>query len=219
MNRRLALILIAGLPAMATNGYFEYGYGTLHKGLAGAGAALSLSSLSTATNPAAAAFLGTEAEVDVAYFNPNRSYEVQGNPSGYPGTFPLAPGKVDSSSTAFLVPSLGAFAPFSSSPSNLSNNGNATSTGYGLRAGYSSSSQPIPSSQVLFNILAPAVIKQHVSVGATRTLNADWKGSISVTRALANSVTGPNPLEAPGRQTLTLSMDPWDLEAGVTVRF
>jgi hypothetical protein len=40
-----------------------------------------------------------------------------------------------------------------------------------------------------------------------------------VTRALSNSVTGPNPLEAPGRQTISLSMDEWDLEAGVTVRF
>jgi len=55
MPRRLFLLAAAGLlttPALATNGYFSEGYGTLHKGLAGAGAALPLSSLSTATNQA-----------------------------------------------------------------------------------------------------------------------------------------------------------------------
>jgi len=74
-----------------------------------------------------------------------------------------------------------------------------------LRAGYSSGNDPIPSSQVLFNILAPGVIRQHVAVGATR--------------ALAGRVTGANPLEAPNQQSITLRMDQWDLEAGVTVRF
>ena len=36
-----------------------------------------------------------------------------------------------------------------------------------IRAGYSWNDSPIPDSQLLFNILAPAVIKRHVSVGLT----------------------------------------------------
>jgi len=415
MNRRITLLVIAGwlaTPALATNGYFANGYGTQHKGLAGAGAALSLSSLSTATNPAAAAFLDTEYELDLAYFNPNRDYEVSGSPSGYPGTFGLAPGKVESGSRAFLEPSLGAnwrlsprdsfnltlygnggmntnyhsptfgsdpagvnlmqvflaptyaikvaegqafgvtavlayqqfrsyglaaFAPYSSDGADLSDRGNDSATGYGLRlgyqgelgsalrlgasyqtrtrfgdfkkyqglfaehggfdipsnwtaglawkagsgftlaldlqrinyaevasiahpllpnlqtaplgsdggagfgwrdislvklgllwqatplwtlrAGYSSGSQPIPGSEVLFNILAPGVVEQHVSAGTTRRLGKALDASLAVTRGLGHSVTGPNALEAPGRQAITLRMDQWDLEAGLVGRF
>jgi long-chain fatty acid transport protein len=408
----LAAAALLATPALATNGYFSDGYGTQHKGLAGAGVALPLSSLSTATNPAAAAFLGTELELDLALFNPNRDYAVTGNPSGDPGTFGLAPGKVDSASRAFLEPSLGgnwritpgsafnltvygnggmntnyksptfgatptgvnliqiflaptyafkvadgqafgvavllayqqfkayglgAFAPYSSDSAALSNNGNAGATGLGLklgyqgelgtllrvgasyqtkttfsdfrkyqglfanqgnfdipstwtagialkasanltfaldlqrinysevnsianpllpnlkaaplgsgggagfgwrdvtvaklgaqwqatplwnlRAGYSAGNQPIPASEVLFNIVAPAVIEQHFAVGATRRFGQEWETSFALTRALSNSVTGPNPLEVPGQQTITLRMDEWDLELGLAARF
>jgi long-chain fatty acid transport protein len=415
MTHRLSLLIATGLltaPAMATNGYFADGYGTQHKGLAGAGAALALSSLSTATNPASAAFLGDELELDLAYFNPNRDYQVSGKPSGYPGTFGLTPGQVNSRSSAFLEPSLGAnwrptersafnlalygnggmntnyhsptfgssptgvnlvqvflaptyafkvtehqafgvtpllayqqikvyglgaFASYSADGADLSDRGTDTATGLGLRvgyqgelgprlrlgasyqtrttfsdfkkyqglfakqgnfdipsswtlgaavragagvtfvldvqrinysevdstgnpllpnletaalgsnggagfgwrnvtvykfgtqwqatplwtlrAGYSNGQQPIPSSQVLFNILAPAVIEQHFAVGATRRIGTRWDTSLAVTRALSHSVTGPNPLEAPGQQTITLRMDEWDVEAGLVARF
>ena len=67
-----------------------------------------------------------------------------------------------------------------------------------LRAGFSSGSNPVPASEVLFNILAPGVIRQHVTAGATKDFGTAWKASLAVTRALGNSVTGPNPLEAPG---------------------
>ena len=79
--------------------------------------------------------------------------------------------------------------------------------------------QPIPASQVLFNLLAPAVVEQRFAMGATRHLGAAWDSSLAVTRALGHSVTGPNPLEAPGQQTLTLRMDAWDVEAGLVARF
>ena len=39
-------------------------------------------------------------EIGVGLFNPNRQYEVVGNPSGYPGTFGLMPGTVESGSAA-----------------------------------------------------------------------------------------------------------------------
>jgi len=63
------------------------------------------------------------------------------------------------------------------------------------------------------------VIRQHLSAGATRTLGKDWKASLATTRALGNHVTGANPLEAPGQQSITLRMDQWDFEAGLTVHF
>ncbi len=113
MSRPRALIgaaaaLAVALPAAATDGYFAHGYGTEHKSLAGAGAALSLSTLTPATNPAGLAFLGKRLDVGLAVFNPNREFTVSGSPSGFPGTFGLAPGRVESGSRFFPVPSLGA---------------------------------------------------------------------------------------------------------------
>jgi len=32
--------------------------------------------------------------------------------------------------------------------------------------------------------------------------------------ALSNSVTGPNPLEAPGQQNIEIKMDQWEIELG-----
>ena len=113
MRRRLAILTaalaIALLPsaATATDGYFANGYGTACKAMAGACVALHLSTLSPATNPAAVAFLGQSYDIGIGYFNPNREYTVSGSPSGYPGTFGLAPGTVTSDSTGFWIPSLG----------------------------------------------------------------------------------------------------------------
>jgi hypothetical protein len=64
----LALFLPAS--AGATNGYFSHGYGTLYKGLAGAGSALHLSTLAPATNPASMVWVGHRYDVGVAVFNP-----------------------------------------------------------------------------------------------------------------------------------------------------
>jgi long-chain fatty acid transport protein len=104
-----ALVLtVAAAPAFATNGCFSHGYGTPYKGMAGAGVALPLSSLASATNPAALAFLGPRFDASLGLFNPNRSYTVTGNPSGYPGTFGLTPGEVESDSRYFPLPAFGA---------------------------------------------------------------------------------------------------------------
>jgi len=104
----VALVLaFAATPAFATNGYFAHGYGTHYKAMAGAGAALPLDSLAPATNPAAMAFLGPRWDASLSLFNPNRSYTVIGNPSGFPGTFGLVPGTVESDSRYFPVPALG----------------------------------------------------------------------------------------------------------------
>jgi long-chain fatty acid transport protein len=411
MNQRfalaLALVIVAlAAPASATNGYFSHGYGTHHKGMAGAGAALPLNSLAPATNPAALAFLGPRWDASMALFNPNRSYSVNGNPSGLPGTFGLTPGTVESDSRYFAVPALGAswkagaaaalgialygnggmntdwptdtfyagtttgvnlsqlfvaptyalklssrhavgftaigavqwfkaegvssFAPFSSAPAELSDNGNSYSWGGGVRvgylgewsehlsvgasyqtkvwmshfdeyaglfaesggfdipanwvvgvaikptealdiaidvqqvlysdvtsiaspllpnliqaplgtgggsgfgwedmttvkggvqlragegwtwrAGYSYGHQPIPESEVLFNILAPGVQEQHLTFGFSKLIRGTQELSLAVMRSFSKKLTGPNPLEVPGLQSIDLQMDQWDFE-------
>jgi hypothetical protein len=40
--------------------------------------------------------------------------------------------------------------------------------------------------------------------------------NLAVVRALSASLTGPNPLEIPGRQNIKLRMDQWEVEAGFT---
>ncbi|MFQ5706717.1 MAG: OmpP1/FadL family transporter [bacterium] len=104
----IVVLVVAGSDAYATNGYFSHGYGMKYKGLAGAGVALHLSPMAAATNPAAMAFVGRRYDVAVAIFNPNREYTVKGAPSGAPGTFGLTPGKVESGTKVFVIPSLAA---------------------------------------------------------------------------------------------------------------
>jgi long-chain fatty acid transport protein len=215
MKTRIGIALVVSLaltaaPALATDGYFQLGYGTAQNGMGGAGVALSLNTMSPATNPAGNAWvLGYD--VSVSLFNPNREFTVTGTPSGYPGTFGLTPGTVKSGTSIFVMPAIGAnwklndkmtfgvalygnggmntayeesvfyagrtgvnliqgyvaptltykvaeghafgvspvfgyqrfqaegvgsFAPFSSSPANLSNRGFDTSLGWGVRVGY-----------------------------------------------------------------------------------
>ncbi|MBI5074694.1 MAG: outer membrane protein transport protein [Nitrospirae bacterium] len=113
-NRIILLVaLLAGAGFMtgsaeATNGYFAHGYSIESKALGGAGVALPQSSLDASVNPALMAFVGKRADISLSIFNPNREYTVEGNPSGFPGTFGLEPGTVNSDSSYFLVPAMGA---------------------------------------------------------------------------------------------------------------
>jgi long-chain fatty acid transport protein len=395
----------------ATNGYFSTGYGTDSKAVAGAGVAIATDTLAPALNPAALVFVPNQMDFGGSLFNPNRSYTVSGQPSGFPGTFGLAPGTVDSGSRLFAVPVFGAswragtsgafglalygnggmnttyaaqtfggspagvdlsqmfiaptyarklgphhaigftgivayqrfaatglqaFAKMSSDDDCLTNNDHANSFGGGvrvgyvgdvsrylsigasyqsriwmqkfepykglfaqdggfdvpsswvvgvaikpttnldlladvqqvrysevksigdtmlpnlmqsplgadtgagfgwqdmttyklgvqqrvkngltLRAGYSYGRQPIPSSEVLFNILAPGVEQQHATFGISKAVGRGRTLSLAVTRAFSNTVTGPNPLEVPGRQQIGLSMDQWDVQIGYSLK-
>jgi long-chain fatty acid transport protein len=103
----VAAAAILPVSAHATNGYFLSGVGTDHKAMAGAGVALPQGSLAAATNPAGLAFVGDRIDLGLALFNPNRDYEVTGAPSGFEGTFGLTPGKVESDSRYFPIPSAG----------------------------------------------------------------------------------------------------------------
>src|SRR5271169_2809756 len=103
----IAAVLMS-TAASATNGYFANSYGVNDQALAGAGVALPQDTLDAAVNPANMAFIGHRYDFGLAFFNPNRQYTVTGNPSGFPGTFGLAPGTVKSNSDWFIIPSLGA---------------------------------------------------------------------------------------------------------------
>jgi long-chain fatty acid transport protein len=401
------LVSLTASESHATNGYFSHGYGAMYKALAGAGVAFPLNTFTAAVNPAGMVFVESGYDVDVALFNPNRDYTVTGAPSGFPGTFGLAPGTVESGSTLFAIPGLGAnwmidddssfgvslyanggmntdydfqtfgfaptgvdlaqlfiaptysrklgdrhalgasailayqrfraeglaaFSPFSSAPANLTDNGHTSSFGGGVRVGYlgelsdtvsvggsvqtkiymgeltdysglfaeqggfdipaswtlgvavkpnekvallfdvqqilysgitsvnnpllpnlqtsllgnddgagfgwedvtvfkigaqfgtggpwtwragfSTTGQPIPSSEMLFNILAPGVVEQHLTFGFSRALGEGKEISFAVMRAFSHAVGGPNPLEAPGQQDIELRMDQWEFAIG-----
>jgi len=410
-------LLLSGLPILmicflssnsfATNGHFSHGIGTKSKGMAGVGVALALDSLAAGTNPASMVFVGSRWDFGVAIFNPNREYTVTGNPSGFPGTFGLAPGTFESDSNFFLIPSfgfnmmmsdktslgismfglggmntdyptqtfgfsptgidfaqlfmaptlsrklsenhavgatfnisyqrfrsegLGAFGFFSSDPSALTDNGHNNSFGYGARFGYmgklseyisvggavqtemkmskfdsyaglfaeqgdldtpatwtagvaihptpkvtfafdvqqilytdiesinnpldlqqiqsgillgdddasgfgwenmtiakfgtqfeggngwtwrggfSHGNEPVQESEVLFNILAPGIIENHLTFGFTKEMESGKEISFSLMRGFSHSVTGPNVLEFPGQQTIELKMDQWEFD-------
>lgn len=429
MKSVFAAVVILGLMSQnlfATNGYFKHGYGVKYSALAGAGTALSLSSIGAATNPASLAFLGSRFDVSLAAFSPSREFSVTGNPSGFPGTFGLAPGTVESESNFFPIPTFGAnynvsetatiglmfvanggmntdyesavfydptsaetgvnleqmflgatfaikvaeqhslgvtallgyqkfaakgllsFAGFSSDPANITGNSNSTATGFGARIGYqgkvlpfltlgasyqtkvamgeferyaglfaengdfdvpatwnvgiaadandnltfafdvqqilysgvksianplnvmelapafpdgqggyvpnpnykplgsdagagfgwedvmvfklgvmykaaddltlmcgfSHGNNPIPSSEVLFNILAPGVVQNHISVGVSKMFEGGKELNASFTYALSNTVSGANPMEAPNQQTIELKMSQIQFEVG-----
>jgi long-chain fatty acid transport protein len=61
-----------------------------------------------------------------------------------------------------------------------------------LRAGISTGDQPVPSGETFFNILAPGVVQNHFSLGATwtSTSGGEWSGFYS--RAFGQSVNGSN---------------------------
>jgi long-chain fatty acid transport protein len=417
MSKKTVIVtmLVIGLTVAlsATNGYFSHGYGAKSKSMAGAGTAMVLSTLDSVSNPAAMVFLGKRIDIGAALFNPNREYTVSGNPSMYPGTFPLNPGTFKSDTKAFIMPHMGgnfmlnpetsfgitvygnggmntdyntatfhgtaptgvnlaqlfvdltvsrklsptqsigitgivayqyfkasgleAFSMFSSDPANMTNNGNDSGFGFGvrvgylgrfsrflslgasyqtkvkmqsfdkyaglfaeqggfdipasynlglalhasptltlaidvqkvmyskvkaianpmnpmdfatgvllgdengagfgwkdmtivkggiqwkanrfftLRAGYSSGEQPIPESEVMFNILAPGVIEQHLTLGGTIKLRKKAEFSFYLMHAFSNSVSGRNPMEFPGQQIIELKMNQW--EVGIEFSF
>lgn len=59
-----------------------------------------------------------------------------------------------------------------------------------LRAGYNHAKTPIGSTQTFFNILAPATVEDHLTLGATWALDNKSELSLSYMRALENKITG-----------------------------
>jgi long-chain fatty acid transport protein len=66
-----------------------------------------------------------------------------------------------------------------------------------LRAGYSWGTNPVSAPNAQFNILAPGVIKDHLTLGATYALSADSEMSVAYMHGFKNSVTGVGEGPAP----------------------
>jgi long-chain fatty acid transport protein len=65
-----------------------------------------------------------------------------------------------------------------------------------LRAGYNHNSQPIPSSETFFNILAPGVITDHLSLGFTYKITDDRELTLAYTHAFKEEVKGSGSIPA-----------------------
>jgi len=80
------------------------------------------------------------------------------------------------------------------------------------RVGISKGKQPIPDSEVLFNILAPAVIETHLTFGMTKQMENNQEFNFAAMYAPNNDVTGPNAFD-PG-QKIKLEMSQLDFQVG-----
>jgi len=87
-----------------------------------------------------------------------------------------------------------------------------TSGGWTWRVGFSYGEQPIPESQVLFNILAPGVMEKHFTFGFTKEMGKDNELSFAAMYAPKESVKGPNPLDPPSGQQIELEMEQYQIE-------
>lgn len=83
-----------------------------------------------------------------------------------------------------------------------------------LRAGWNYGKQPITSDQLDFNLLAPAVIQNHLTLGMTRVLDNQAELTVSYMHGFKRQVSGPN--GGPGTGTIHLdSMKMHQNELGV----
>lgn len=85
--------------------------------------------------------------------------------------------------------------------------------GWKFRGGFSTGNNPVPESEVMFNILAPGIIENHLTVGVTKAFG-DYELDFAIVRAFSNTVKGKNPLDP--AQTIELEMDQLEFEVGFT---
>jgi long-chain fatty acid transport protein len=78
------------------------------------------------------------------------------------------------------------------------------------RAGFSHGGQPIDESEVLFNILAPGVMENHITFGFTKPHGENNEWNVALMYAPEESVTGFNSFDP--TQTIELEMYQWELE-------
>ena len=85
-----------------------------------------------------------------------------------------------------------------------------------LRAGYSYNTDVFDGDQALFNILAPATVKQHYTAGLGWKLDDDSELNVALMYAPKESVSGTN---INTEQTGEVWMDQWEIEIGWGTRF
>ncbi len=86
-----------------------------------------------------------------------------------------------------------------------------------VRAGYSHANQVIPSSEGLFNIIAPAVIQDHWTLGFTSQINAANELNFSFAYMPTEHVCGTN--VNTGNQSGCIQMNQYELELSWGLRF
>ena len=82
--------------------------------------------------------------------------------------------------------------------------------GLTLRAGYVTLKQPIPASQTFLNILAPGVVEDHVTLGATWKMGANGELTVMYMHAFETTVNGSGsipPAFGGGEANLRMSQD------------
>lgn len=96
-----------------------------------------------------------------------------------------------------------------------------------FRGGFSHNDQPVPESEVIFNILAPGVIENHISFGFSKAFGESGKAlHLAMVYALPASVSGYNPFDFDPEQamqgnmmpnqTIELEMNQFELELAFT---
>lgn len=85
-----------------------------------------------------------------------------------------------------------------------------------VRAGASLNDNPIPNSEVLFNILAPGVQEQHYTAGLTWQVDPNNAINFGAMYSPSNSVTGQDPF---GIHDITIEMYQWEATVGWTWTF
>lgn len=89
-----------------------------------------------------------------------------------------------------------------------------------LRAGYNHGKQPIPSSETLFNVLAPGVVEQHFTVGGTWAVPGNSEVSFFFMYVPEKTVNGSNSIPAPfGGGNVNLRMKQMSLGVAYGWRF
>ncbi len=86
-----------------------------------------------------------------------------------------------------------------------------------MRFGYSHSDNPIDDDQALFNILAPGVVEDHITIGATIKTNGMGEINLEAMHALHNSVKGSNPFDP--TQEIRIQMDQFEVGIGWSKEF
>lgn len=88
------------------------------------------------------------------------------------------------------------------------------------RAGYSHADQPIQSTEMLFNMLAPAVVEDHITLGFTKRFGESHELHFALMHALDNTVSGSTPAGLTGLpQVVELSMNQWEASIGYSWKF
>lgn len=84
-----------------------------------------------------------------------------------------------------------------------------------FRGGYSHCDQPIQKSEVMFNMLAPGVIEDHITMGCSKTLGDSGKAlHMALVYALPASVKGSNPMDP--SQSIEIKMNQIEVEIAFT---